>query len=171
MVPSQSAVCPKGSVPSVYDSSLVRTLRTTETASTKEAEARSHPSRGKRKREGRSPPFVPYIPPDPPPCPPRSFRKASSSRCAARYRTNNTTLPAIAKSATTRKSSEVGEVACRTIGKDISATLTWIFVVFPPPETVMSPAPPRSPAKNEAVRPPGATSIVPIEVLHVKTVP
>ena len=48
--------------------------------------------------------------------------------------------------------------------RELSVTCTGIVCVFPLPDTVTLPIPPASPAKNNAVRPSGATFIVPIVV-------
>src|SRR6266571_977242 len=78
------------------------------------------------------------------------------------------TLAAIARIATTRKSSEVAEVACRDKGNELSVTVTGMSFDCPPPLTVILPEPPMSPAKNDAVRPSDATSTRPSDVVQVK---
>src|SRR5205809_670543 len=78
------------------------------------------------------------------------------------------TLAAIARIATTRKSSEVAEVACRDKGNELSVTETGMSFDCPPPLTVILPEPPMSPAKNDAVRPSDATSTRPTDVVQVK---
>src|SRR5436309_3251804 len=78
------------------------------------------------------------------------------------------TLAAIARIATTRKSNEVAEVACRDKGNELSVTETGMSFDCPPPLTVILPEPPMSPAKNDAVRPSDATSTRPTDVVQVK---
>src|SRR5437016_11086911 len=78
------------------------------------------------------------------------------------------TLAAIARIATTRKSNEVVEVACRDRGNELSVTETGMSFDCPPPLTVILPEPPMSPAKNDAVRPSDATSTRPTDVVQVK---
>src|SRR5438309_11499201 len=78
------------------------------------------------------------------------------------------TLAAIARIATTRKSNEVVEVACRDRGNELSVTETGMSFDCPPPLTVILPEPPMSPAKNGAVRPSDATSTRPTDVAQVK---
>ena len=81
------------------------------------------------------------------------------------------TLAAIEMIAITRKIRDDAEVVCRPRGRVLSATVTEIVLVLPPPHTGMVPEPPESPAKNEAVLPPGAASIVPIVVDQVYVYP
>src|SRR5437870_4532887 len=61
------------------------------------------------------------------------------------------TLAAIARIATTRKSNEVVEVACRDRGNELSVTETGMSFDCPPPLTVILPEPPMSPAVKARV--------------------
>src|SRR5438128_9985706 len=119
-----------------------------------------------RKWEGRCPPCRLYGGGGAPP-----LRISSSSLRAARARTNMSMLDAMARIATTRKTSDVVVVAWRAIGKELSATLTAIVAVLPPAAIVMVPEPPESPAENEALFPFAAGVTLPMVVDHVYVTP